>query len=212
MYYSRRLEQSNNKEQSMQNKKMMVGVGILILLVGAAAFIGCRLLNQGVGPMGLGMPLGGGGEMMSIAIQITPAPELPTTQPELIGSFVERKDKTIYIQSVSMEAGKGGVVVVQSSSGGDGVEVSGSPLENSGPKVEVVINNETTIYLESTQPPSAPPTSGETQVLQQTVEEGSLDDLTSQSFVTVWGRKSGDRIIAEVIFISNPIMFKRPGS
>jgi hypothetical protein len=28
--------------------------------------------------------------------------------------------------------------------------------------------------------------------------------------VTVWGRKSGDRIIAEVLFISNPVMFKRP--
>jgi hypothetical protein len=114
----------------MQNKKLIVGLSILVVIVGAAAFIGGRLLNQGVGPLGLGMPLGGGGEMMSIAIQITPAPELPTTQPELIGSFVERKDKTIYIQSVSMEAGKGGVVVVQSSSGGDGAEVSGSPLDH----------------------------------------------------------------------------------
>ena len=192
----------------MQNKKMIIGLGILILLVGAAAFIGGRLLNQGVGPLGLGMPLGGGGDMMSVAIQITPAPELPTTQPELIGSFVERKDNTIFIQSVSMEAGKGGAVV-QSSSGGEGEVVSGSPAENSGPKVEVVISAETTIYIETTDM-GAPPTSGETQVLQQTVEEGSLDDLTSQSFVTVWGRKSGDRIIAEIVFISNPVMFKKP--
>ena len=194
----------------MQNKKMMIILSILVIVVGVAAFIGGRMLNQKAGPLGLGMPLGGNGDVMSVAIQITPAPELPTTQPELIGSFVERKDKTIFIQSVSMEAGQGGVVVVQSSSGGDGEEVSGSPLDNGRPKVEVVINNETTIYLETTQPPSAPPSSGETQVLQQTVEEGSLDDLTSQSFVTVWGRKSGDRIIAEVVFISNPIMFKRP--
>ena len=193
----------------MQNKKMIVGLSILVLVVGAAAFIGGRMLNQKAGPLGLGMPLGGNGDVMSIAIQVTPAPELPTTQPEVIGSFVERKDKTIFIQSVSMEAGKGGIVV-QSSSGGDGEEVSGSPLDNSGPKVEVVTNNETTIYLETTQPPSAPPTSGENVVLQQTVAEGSLDDLTSQSFVTVWGRKSGDRIIAEIVFISNPVMFKRP--
>jgi len=191
----------------MQNKRLMIVMVFLVLLVGAAAFIGGRMLNQRAGPMGLGLP-GGNGEMMSISIQITPAPELPTTQPELIGSFVERKDKTIFIQSVSMEAGKGGVVV-QSSSGGDGEEFSGSPLDNSGPKVEVVITAETMIYLETTQPPSAP-TSGETQVLQQTVEGGSLDDLTSQSFVTVWGRKSSDRIIAEVVFISNPVMFKRP--
>lgn len=195
----------------MQNKKLIVGLSILVLLVGAAAFIGGRMLNQKAGPLGLGMPLGGNGNVMSISVQVTPAPELPTTQPEIIGLFAERKDKTIFIQSVSMDAGKGGIVV-QSSSEGEGEEFSGSPLDNSGPKVEVVTNNETTIYLETTQPPSAPPTSGETQVLQQTVEEGSLDDLTSQSFVTVWGRKSGDRIIAEVVFISNPIMFKRPGS
>ena len=192
----------------MQNKKMIVGLGVLILLVGAAAFMGGRLLNQRVGPTGLGRPLGGGGEMMSIAIQITPAPELPTTQPELIGSFVERKDKTIVIQTVSMGAGKGGMVL-QSSSGGDGEVVSGSPSENNGPKVEVVISAETTIYIETTDMGGSS-TSGETQVLQQTVEEGSLDDLTSQSFVTVWGRKSGDRVIAETVFISNPVMFKRP--
>ena len=192
----------------MQNRKLIVGLSILVILVGAAAFIGGRMLNQRVDPMGLGMPLGGGGDMMSVSIQITPPPELPTTQPEVIGSFVERKDKTIFIQSVSMEAGKGGIVV-QSSSGGDGEEVSGSPLDNSGPKVEVVITAETTIYIETTEF-GGPPSSGETQVLQQTVEEGSLDDLTSQSFVTVWGRKSGDRVIAETVFISNPVMFKRP--
>jgi hypothetical protein len=193
----------------MQNKKLIFGLSILVILVGAAAFIGGRMLNQKAGPLGLGMPLGGNGEMMSISVQVTPAPELPTTQPEVIGSFVERKDKTIVIQSVSINAGKGGMVL-QTSSGGEGEAVAGSPVENDGPKVEVVINNETTIYLETTQPPSVPSTSGETQVLQQTVEEGSLDDLTSQSFVTVWGRKSGDRIIAEVVFISNPVMFKKP--
>jgi len=187
----------------MQNKKLIVGLSILVVLVGVAAFIGGRFLNGRVGPLGLG----GNGGMVSISVQVTPAPELPTTQPEVIGSFVERKDKTIVIQSVSLNAGQGGMVL-QSSSGGEGEAMAGSPMENDGPKVEVVINNDTMIYLETTQPPSAPLTSGETLVMQQTVEEGSLDDLTSQSFVTVWGRKSGDRIIAEVIFISNPVVFK----
>ena len=166
------------------------------------------MLNQKVGPLGFGILMGGGGDMMSVSIQITPAAELPTTQPEVIGSFVERKDNSIVVASVSMKAGGGGVVV--STGGGDsGPSTSGGPSSD-GPKVEVVVTNETTIYLETTQPPSAPPSSGETQVLQQTVAQGSLDDLTTQSFITVWGRKSGDRIIAEVLFISNPIMFKRP--
>jgi len=189
----------------MQKKKLTVGLSILVVLVGVVAFIGGRLLNGRVGP--LGMLLGGNGGMVSISVEVTPAPELSTTQPEVIGSFVERQDKTIVIQSVPLNAGKGGMVL-QTSGGGEGEVMAGSPMENDGPKVEVVINNDTMIYLETTQPPSAPLTSGETLVMQQTVEEGSLDDLTSQSSVTVWGRRSGDRIIAEVVFISNPIMFK----
>lgn len=189
----------------MQNKKMIVGLSILILLVGAAAFIGGRMLNQRVGPMGLGMPMGNG-DVISISVQVTPAAELPTTQPEVIGSFVERKDNSIVLATISMEMGKGGVVVA-SDGGSEGQAVSGPPSD--GPKIEVVTTGETIIYLETTQP-SGPPASGENVVLQQTVAEGSLDDLTSQSFVTVWGRKSADRIIAEVVFISNPVIFKRP--
>jgi len=190
----------------MQNKKTLVIFGILILLVGAAAFIGGRMLNGKVGPLGFGMPMGGG-DTMSVSVQITSASELPTTEPEAVGLFFERKDNSIVVATVSMGKGGGGGVIVERSEGG---AVAGSPLDNDGPKVEVVVTGETTIYLETTQPPSGPPSAGENLVLQQTVAEGSLDDLTPQSFVTVWGRKSGDRIIAEVLFISNPVMFKRP--
>jgi hypothetical protein len=42
------------------------------------------------------------------------------------------------------------------------------------------------------------------------VAAGSLDDLTAQTMIMVWGRKNGDRIIADVISYSNPIIFKRP--
>lgn len=187
----------------MQNKKMIVFLGLLILLVGAAAFIGGRMLNQRAGPLGLGLPMGNG-DVMSVAIQITPAAELPTHEPEAIGLFVERKDNSIVLATLSMDAGSGGVAVQV----GGGSEPSVSGPSSDGPKTEVVITGETIIYLETTQM-EEPPSSGE-HVLQQTVEEGSLDDLTTQSFVTVWGRKSGDRIIAEVLFISNPIMFERP--
>ncbi len=189
----------------MQNKKLIVILGILVIVVGAAAFIGGRLLNQSAGPLGLmGMPLGGGKGMVSISVQITPAPELPITQPVTTGLFVERKDNSIFVSAVSMKAGGGGVVV--QSSKGEGQSLSGPSAD--GPKIEVVVNSETTIYLETTE--FKGPSAGENQVIQQTVAEGSLDDLTSQSFVTVWGRKNGDRIIADVVFISNPVMFKKP--
>jgi hypothetical protein len=191
----------------MQNKKMIFILGILVLVVGAAAFIGGRMLNGKVGPLGLGLPRGNGG-MVSISVQVTPAPELPTTEPETRGLFVERKDNSIFVSAISMDAGGKGVVL-QTDGGGDGDgEPSVSGPKADGPKKEVVITNETTIYLENTD--FGEPKPGENQVIQQTVTEGSLDDLKSQSFVTVWGRKSGDRIIAEVLFISNPVIFKRP--
>jgi len=193
----------------MQNKKLIITLAILVIVVGAAAFIGGRMLNQTAGPLGFGGLLPGKGGAVSISVEITPAAELPKTKPDVTGLFVERQDNSIVVSSVSMKGGGGGGVVVQAGGGDSGPSTSGGPSSD-GPKVEVVVTNETTIYLETTQPPSAPPSSGETQVLQQTVAEGSLDDLTSQSFVTVWGRKSGDRIIAEVLFISNPVMFKRP--
>jgi hypothetical protein len=192
----------------MQNKKTFILLGILVIVVGGAAFIAGRMFNQKAGPLGFGMPMGNG-DVMSVSIQITPAPELPTREPDGIGSFVERKDNSIVLATVSMKAGGGGVAVqVDGGSEGTRPALSGPPKD--GPQVEVVITSDTDIYLETTQPPSEPPASGENLVLQQTVAEGSLDDLTPQSFVTVWGRKSGDRIIAEVLFISNPIMFKRP--
>jgi hypothetical protein len=190
----------------MQNKKLLITLGFVVLLVGATAFIAGRMLNGSVSPLGFGMPMGGKG-MVSLSVQVTPAPELPTTEPETKGLFVERKDKSIFVSAISMEAGGKGVVL-QASDGGEDGEPSTSGPKPDGPKKEVVVTNETIIYLETTD--FGEPKPGEEVVIQQTVAEGSLDDLTSQSFVTVWGRKSGDRIIAEVVFISNPVMFKRP--
>jgi hypothetical protein len=193
----------------MQNKKLVVTLGIVVVLVGAAAYLGGRMMNGSVNPLGMGQPVGNG-EMRSISVQITPAPELPTTRATLIGSFAERKDNSIFVASAPLEGGKGGVVVAVDAGGGDNGEPSISSNAPDGPKVEVVISNETVIYLENTD--MGEPNPNETnKVIQQTVTEGSLDDLTTQSFVSVWGRKSGDRIIAEVVLISNPVIFKRPG-
>ncbi len=191
----------------MKNKKLIVVMSILVILVGAAAFVGGRMLNQGVNPLGLiglGGPMGGK-EVMSFALNVIPAAELPKTPPEVIGVFAERQDNTIVISSIPLKAGGGGVAV---SSGGGGA-VAGTRIdENSGPKVEIVVTNETVVYRETTD--IGKPQPGENQTVQQTVEESTLDELNTQSMVTVWGRKSGDRIIAEVLFYSNPVMIKAP--
>jgi hypothetical protein len=192
----------------MQNKKLIPIIGILVVVIGAAAFIGGRMLNQGVSPLGLiglGGPMGGKG-MMAFSINVIPAEELPRTEPEVIGLFVERQDNTIVVSSLPLKAGGGGAVVMESNGG---EVVAGKRVdENSGPKVEIVVTNETTIYRETTE--IGKPQPGENQTVQQTVEESTLDDLNSDSMITVWGRKTGDRIIAEVLFYSNPVMIKKP--
>ena len=187
----------------MKTKNLYIIFGVVILLVGAAAFIGGRMLNQKANPLGLGAPLGG--DQFALSVKIIPAEELPKTAPEVTGPFVERKDNTIIVSSIPLDTGQGGVVI-ESNAGGeetDGPSTSSNKMPN-GPKVEVVVTSETTIYRETTEPPA-----GQNETIQQTVAEGTLDDLNSDSMIRVWGRKSGDRIIADVLLYSRPMVFKR---
>ena len=116
----------------MQNKKTIIILSIVVIVVSAAAFIGGRMLNQKAGPLGLSLFGGGGEGMVSVSVELTPAPELPTSKPEVLGVFAERKDKTIVIQSIPMNAGQGGGFVVLS--GGEGEAVAGSPWTMVDPK------------------------------------------------------------------------------
>lgn len=192
----------------MQNKKLSIILAVVIVIVAASAFVGGRLLNGQANPLGF-LPFGNGG-MVSVSVNMTPAPELPTTRPDATGTFAERKDNTITIQTISIEMGKGGgvVVAVGSSDNANGPAIN-SAGGGDGPKLEVVVTNQTKIYRDATDM-GEPPTSGnQTLTVQQVVEPGTLDDLKSQTMVMVWGRKNGDRIIADVISYSNPVIFKR---
>ena len=177
----------------MQNKKLYISFGLVILLVGVAAFVGGRMLNGRVGTVGLGGPNSG---QVSISMnEITPAPELPATQADVTGSFVERKDNTLVVQAVTFGTGVGGVA-------------ADSPMdENSGVRVEVVVTSATRIYKDVTEFPA--PVNGEVHNVQQAAEEGTLDELNTQCFLSVWGRRSGDRIIADVLFYMDPQSIKK---
>jgi len=177
----------------MQNKKLYISFGLVILLIGIAAFVGGRMLNGTVGTVGLGGPNGG---QVSISLnEITPAPELPATRADVTGQFVERKDNTIVVQAVSFAMGVGGV--------------SGeAPMdENSGIRLEIVVTSATRIYKDVTEFPA--PVNGEVHNVQQAAEEGTLDDLNTECFLSVWGRRSGDRVIADVLFYMNPQLMKK---
>jgi hypothetical protein len=170
------------------NKKLYFILGIVIVIVGVAAFIAGRMLNRGISPLDLFGPADDG-------ISILPAEELPTMPHQVEGLLVERKDN---------------IIIVEDDQPVD--SVSGSPVGiGGGPKLEVVVTTETLIYHDTTQPPARRPSGNDPRVIQQTVEEGTLDDLKdSQSLVMVWGRKSGDRIIAEVLLYIDLVMIEKP--
>jgi hypothetical protein len=171
------------------NKKLFISIGIVIVVVAAAAFVAGRLLNRGFSLPSLLGPRDDG-------ISILPAEELPTTSPDVEGVFVERQDNTITVEDDQPV----------------GDPASGSPVGiGGGPKVEVVITAETLVYHDITELPARRPTGDDPRVIQQTMEEGTLDNLIpSQSLVRAWGRKSGDRIIAEVMVYIDLVTFQKP--
>lgn len=162
---------------------------LVILLVTAAAFIGGRSLTQRVDPFVLGMPFEGDFRSM-----IVPAPELPTTPPDVTGPFITLQDNAIIVEMKSLEAKS-----IASS-------LPSNTRNQMGPQVEVVLTGETMIYRETTDP--SEPLSAQNQTIRQTVEPATLDDLDMQSMIMVWGRQSGDRVIAEVLVYSDLVAVK----
>lgn len=180
----------------------IIGTGVVILLA-AAAFMSVKYFTQpknvaGGGPNGKNMiSVGGpGGEAQTFELNVKPAEELPDTQPETAGMFVERKDNSIFV-------GTGNVTVMVKARPGEEPEMDSS---FSGAKVEVVVSADTVIYKETTELDPENPGAE----VQQTVELSTIDEITEQSQITVWGRKAGDRIIADVILFSSPFMIKAP--
>jgi hypothetical protein len=181
----------------------VIGVGVVILLA-AAAFMAVRYFvqpkNMGTGNSG-GPSLslrGPGGEEKMFQLDIKPAKELPTTQPEADGLFVERKDNSIFI-------GTGEITVMAKAQPGQEPEVDAN---FTGPKVEVVISANTVVYKDTTELDPEDPGAE----VQQTVEVSTIDEITEQSSIRVWGRKAGDRIIADVVVFSTPFLIKAPGA
>jgi hypothetical protein len=129
----------------------------------------------------LNSEFGWNGNAAPISIQILPAVELPAARSDVIGAFIERRDNII-------------IVATQSQDG-------------NGPQVEILVTGNTIIYRETTQLDK--PLTVENQDIQQTVEESNLDHLGPQSTLAVWGRRSGDRIVADMLLYSDRAMIKR---
>jgi hypothetical protein len=130
---------------------------------------------------------------VSLRIRVEPSPELPDRPAEAAGVYVRRQDSSIYV-------GTGGIEL--------DVEVNGDTgerqvnLSHDGPEVEVVFTRDTAIYVDETEMPEIEP--GQTKSGERTIQQvirpaASLEEIGKNTELQVWGRKSGDRVIAEVI-------------
>jgi hypothetical protein len=159
------------------------GIVVLVFLLAGAAFVGARLLT------GQGSPeqaSSGGGSNI-------PAKELPQTPADVSGVFDHRKDNSIFVGT-----GQVGKVVTTDQSG----QVHFS-LSHAGPTIEVVVSPQTKIYRDVTSQHYSDQQLRNERV-QQVVEPGSLDEVGQPSIVTAWGKKTGDRIIADVLVYTPP--------
>lgn len=178
---------------------LVLGGLVLVLALAGAAFVAGRYITQkrpagsSQGPMLQGMA-GPGGGGRAFSVEIEPAKELPDSEPDVSGIFTRREDNSIFLGT-----GKATFAVTK----------DGASSSYDGPVVEVMVTNDTTVYRDDTLGSGEPPTSG---TVQQKVIPGSSDEIGENSMVTVWGKKSGDRVIAEVLVYSQPMVMARPGN
>ena len=124
---------------------------------------------------------------------IIPAKELPALQADVNGVFISRTGSTITIGTGVTTLG-----MTSSESGGITPEATFN-----GPTYEVVITKDTIIYKDTTNFDNGASTSSK---IQQTVAPGSLDDLNSISDISVWGKKTGDRYVADTVLYLSPLI------
>jgi hypothetical protein len=165
-----------------------VVVGVTAAVVAALMFAGGVLATNVLARPGRG---GGGGFFNGQRpnFQIQAAKELPTEPATLNGVVTGRNGNTLSVEQ------RGGF-----RAGGNNANTN---------LVDVVIDANTTLYHDTTQLNfnSQQPPSG---TIQQTVEPGSADAISTNSRVTVWGTQSGNQLTATVLVYTDPQSFQPP--
>jgi hypothetical protein len=178
-------QQTDLEELATASKKsrrwLWVTLGVaLVLVLGAAAFLGGRYLQNSPSSSS------GGRELI-------PAPELPTAEPNITGLFVRRQNNSFFV-------GTGNITGSKKAGPNGAPEIT---LGYDGPVLEVVVTTNTKIYSDVTaqnnqnRPRDNNP-------IQQIVVPGNLNEIDHNTIVNAWGNKSGDRLIADVLVYNNP--------
>jgi hypothetical protein len=200
-------------------KWIIIGIGLVILLAGGAYFGAQALASRGTGDetavsfpnsndglSGIVMDQGEGGlpedgasgQMMEIAVEN--AAELPDRDPDASGFVLQREDDTFLIGT-----GEPNITVEMNDDGTPNISINGTE----GPAVQVVITRDTQLFEDASDMTAL--FSGESDTFQQEVRQiDSLDDVTENVTMLVWGTKRGERIVADVVLVIPPVAVSGP--
>jgi hypothetical protein len=191
------------KEDFMSKKIIFIILGVIgVIVLAGAAFMAMRLFNtsQANGVSG-GMKMqiqssgAGGGGKTAYSVDIEPAPELPKQESQASGIIATLKDNNFTVQG-------GGKVLVSKSSDGT------TNIQSDGPSTEVIVTKNTKIYHDTTFD-GHPPVNGEK--VKQVIEPYTEGQIEKNDMARVWGSKNGDRLIADFILITRPVMLNSSG-
>jgi len=186
----------NKREAWLKSAVLVTMIGLALVLAA------CQPADQPAATQAAadsqGQGAGGGGQRF----QMSPAPELPTTQPAVRGMFVSLNGSTLIVMEGGGFGGNFG--------GANGTPRAGNgtprptpngtprarPTPGGGTQIQVDVSS-AQVYQDVTmasfngQRPSG--------TIQQKVEASSLDKIPANSFVTIWGDQNGNQIMAKVI-------------
>jgi len=135
----------------------------------------------------------GSGSPVTVRTVVLPAAELPQRPPEASGILVRQEDNSYFV-------GTGDISVSVNEVDGEMV----TAVDHSGPEIEVVAGRDTQFYRDVTEVEIAFTESKEQTIQQELAAVEPPETMPDKTEFQVWGRQSGDRVIADVIVYTEP--------
>ena len=202
----------------MKNAKwLLIGIGLLILLASGAYFGAQALVAQGeggetadlnpninAGLSGLNLeqseddPIDiGSGQRQKMEIEVNPAAELPESEADAYGFVLQREDDKFLIGT-----GMPKMELQKNDDGTMNMVVTGTE----GPSYEVVVTRDTQLFMDVSDMTALINGEGGGSIQREVKTLDSLDDINQDTQLQVWGTKRGERIVADVLVVIQPLM------
>lgn len=185
--------QTEGAATSRASKGLLLAAVLVVILLAGSAFVAARMIGtKSKAPEPAVLPAPGDNKGAAtgeaVRIDIKNAKEVPTTEPDVSGLVTEVTDS-------GMLVGTGNI-----SFNGN---ASAPGLTTDGPEVEVVVTSKTKLYRDDTMQSVDPSQlmSG-AKIEQRVTAVESLPEIAAQTQILAWGRKVGDRVVADTLIFT----------